>query len=79
MKFKYPYDYSGENREYSIAEFAETMLDGASYEGGALEAAQEQAEKVTKAFGRLLTVLADKKQLTREELYKVITGYEEKK
>lgn len=63
----------------TIPEFAERELNGDDYQRGAVESARAQADKVSRAFARLLTVLICKDVIEFEKAYFVITGFQLRK
>lgn len=63
--------------EMSVEHFVERGLDGADYGQGQLEDLKYSNEKVTKAFARLIEVLANKhRTLNESEVFYIVKGYE---
>lgn len=66
----------GTKHEYgSLEEYAEYRLDGDDYGKGQMEATTDTAKNNSKAIGRLLDFLANKKLLTAKEAVTIVEGY----
>jgi hypothetical protein len=59
----------------SLEDYADSALDGADYDQGALEDLVGTANNVKRAVGRLLDVLAENGLLTAPEVEKVLRGW----
>lgn len=63
------------NSEMELQQFIQSNLDGRDYENGAVEAAQDTADNTAKAFARLIEILVERNQLTKNEVITIVTGY----
>lgn len=74
MKIKI--DSYGTKYEYkSLEEYSEYQLNDDNYENGQIESATNTAKNNSKAIGRLLDSLVNKKVLTVEDAVIIIEGY----
>lgn len=69
MKLKHPFN----NEPMAVSSFVEFHLKG--QERGALETVQVQADNISVAFSRLVELLAERGQLSKEEVYRIVGAY----
>ncbi len=74
MKVKVNAGYRDAREYYSLENYAGYALDGDEYGLGAMEAAAKTAENNSRAIGRLLDLLAERRMLSAKETETIIAG-----